>query len=157
MARYPIQVTDDAQRDSPAKLKTTAGKSKPVAPAPIPVPQTSQAQPQAQLGGTTPPTERELIRQKRLQRFSSGSAQHDVVERTTSGDSIQSPLLSPNVAGASSTANIPRLDSTPTAAAFEVGDMIQVDRPNSAPWYGVIQWVGTLPGHACPSAGVEMV
>ena len=40
---------------------------------------------------------------------------------------------------------------------FEIDDMIQVDRPDSAPWYGVIRWIGTLPGNTTLLAGIEMV
>ena len=43
---------------------------------------------------------------------------------------------------------------------FEVGDCIRVDRPDSAPWYGVIKWIGTLtlPGiGAAVTGGIEMV
>lgn len=169
--RYPIQATDDAQRDHPAKLKIaddaqrdSPAKLKTAAklpPAPAPGAQAAQAQG----GGTTPPTERDRIRQIRLQRFTSDTsdkpdsnlAQHDVVERTISTGSVQSPLLSPSVAATNFTADIPTLESRPSGSGFEIGDMIQVDRPDSAPWYGVIQWIGTLPGSSCLSAGIEMV
>ena len=49
------------------------------------------------------------------------------------------------------------LDSSPSGLGVKVGDMIQVDRPDSAPWYGVIQWIGNLPGSSSPSAGIDMV
>ena len=155
-ARYPIQATDDAQRDSPAKLKTTA--KSPPAPAPPPGAQASQGQ-----GAATPPSERDIIRQKRLQRFASDTSdksgssptQQDVGEQRISCGSVQSPLLSPSVAATMSTADTPTLDSR--SSGFEVGDMIQVDRPDSAPWYGVIRWMGTLPGGSSLSAGIEMV
>ena len=157
--RYPIQASDDAQRDSPAKLKITA-KSPSSAPAPPPGSQAAQGQ-----GGATPPSERDIIRQKRLQRFASdtsdksdsNSNQSVGIERTAFSGSVQSPLLSPIAAATSSTADIPTLDSRPSGLGFEVGHMIQVDRPDSAPWYGVIQWIGTLPGSSCLSAGIEMV
>lgn len=42
-------------------------------------------------------------------------------------------------------------------AVFEINDVIQVDRLESAPWYGVIRWIGTLPGQTTLSAGLEMV
>ena len=33
-----------------------------------------------------------------------------------------------------------------------------VERPDAAPWYGVIKWIGDLPGHPGePVAGIEMV
>ena len=48
--------------------------------------------------------------------------------------------------------------SSHSVGTFEVGDCIRVDRPDSAPWYGVIRWIGTLPGtSAAPLAGMEMV
>ena len=151
--RYPVQVTDDAQKDSPTKLKTTA--KSPTAP-PVPLPGTQAAQGQGK-GGATPPSERDHICQKRLQRFASDTSdtnpiQSGVVERTTSSGSVQSPVLSPSAAATSSTADIPA-----ESPGFEVGDMIQVDRPDSAPWYGVIRWIGILPGGSSPSAGLEMV
>ena len=153
--RYPIQATHGAQKDSPAKLKT-ATKS-PL----VPVPSLGAQEAQGQ-GGTTPPSERDIIHQKRLQRFasdtsdksSSNQAQRDVM---ASIGSVQSPLLSPSVALTDSTADIPTLDSQPSGVGFEIGDMIQVDRPDSAPWYGVIRWMGTLPGGSSLSAGIEMV
>ena len=44
------------------------------------------------------------------------------------------------------------------SADLEVGDCIRVERPDSAPWYGVIRWIGTLPGTStAPLAGMEMV
>ena len=53
------------------------------------------------------------------------------------------------------TSSAPAETSSPT---FEVGECIQVDRPDSAPWYGVIRWIGTLPGTStAPLAGMEMV
>jgi hypothetical protein len=45
----------------------------------------------------------------------------------------------------------------PSVMEFEVGKLIQVDRPDSAPWYGVIKWIGTLPGSTSLFAGLEMV
>ena len=152
--RFPVQVTDDAQRDSPAKLKTTAKSTAP----PVPLPGAQAAQGQGQ-GGATPPSERDHIRQKRLQRFTSDTSDTNptqgavsIVERTTSSGSVQSPVLSPSAAATSSTADIPA-----ESPGFEVGDMIQVDRPDSAPWYGVIRWIGILPGSSSLSAGLEMV
>ena len=142
---YPIQVTDDAQRDSPVKLKTTAKSTAP--PAPLSGAQAAQGQGQ---GGATPPSERDRIRQKCLQRFA--SAQGAVMELTTSSGSVQSPVLSPSAAATSFIADIPA-----ESPGFEVGDMIQVDRPDSAPWYGVIRWIGTLPGRNNLFAGLEMV
>ena len=155
MPQYPVQASDDAQRDSPAKLKTKS----PSAPQPLGA-QAAQGQ-----GGTTPPSERDIIRQKRLQRFSSDTSdksdcspvQGVVVERATSSGSVQSPLLSPSAAATDSTAGVPTLDSRPSGLQFEVGDMIQVDRPDSAPWYGVIRWMGTLPGSSIQIAGIDMV
>ncbi len=77
--RYPIQATDDTQRDNPAKLKIadndqkdspaklkTAAKSPP---APVPAAQAAQTQ-----GDATPPSERDLVHQKRLQRFASDTS-----------------------------------------------------------------------------------
>ncbi len=137
-----LRITDDNQRDSPAKLKTAAKSP----PAPAPAAQAAQTQVYS-----APPSGRDLIRQIRLQQFASDTAdksganptQHDVMERTMSTGSVQSPLLSPSMAALKS--------------KFEVGDMIQVDRPNLAPWYGVVRWIGILPGSSCLSAGIEMV
>lgn len=46
----------------------------------------------------------------------------------------------------------PRIADRP----FEVGDMVKVERKES-PWYGVVRWIGQLPGRAIISAGIEMV
>ena len=127
--QYPIQVIDDAQRDSPAKLKTTA-----LAPVPYPGAQAAQGKGQE---GTNP-------------------TQNAVIEQTTSTSGlVQSPVLSPSAAATNSIGDVPvTLDSRP---GFEIGDMIQVDQPDSAPWYGVIRWIGTLAGSITLTAGIEMV
>ena len=39
---------------------------------------------------------------------------------------------------------------------FEVGDMVMVEQKES-PWYGVIRWIGQLPGNPKSIAGIEMV
>ena len=39
---------------------------------------------------------------------------------------------------------------------FEVGDMVKVEQKDS-PWYGVIRWIGQLPGSSKRIAGIEMV
>ena len=100
------------------------------------------------------------IHQKRLQRFASDTSdtnptQNAVIEQTSSG-LVQSPVLSPSAAAATnSIGDVPiALDSR---QGFEVGDMIQVDRHDSTPWYGVIRWIGTLAGNITLSAGIEMV
>ena len=46
---------------------------------------------------------------------------------------------------------------SPTFGVFDVGDVIQVDRPDSAPWYGVIKWIGRLGEKKVLTAGIEMV
>ena len=146
------QASGDAHRDSPAKLKTTAkSPSAPVQPIGA-----QAAQGQGIRTGATPPSDRDIVRQKRLQRFASDTSdksdcnpvQGVVMERTASSGSVQSPLLSPSAAAT---------DSRPSGLRFEVGNVIQVDRPDSAPWYGVIRWMGTLPGSSILSAGIEMV
>ena len=154
--QYPIQVTSDAQRDSPAKLKTTA--KSPTAPVPFPGAQAAQGKGQE---GTMPLSEQDRIRQKRLQQFASDTSdtnptQNAIIEQTTSTSAlVQSPVLSTSAAATNFTGDVPvTLESRP---GFEVGDMIQVDRPDSVPWYGVIRWIGTLAGTTTLSAGLEMV
>ena len=155
--RYPIQASDDSQTDSPVRPK------KSTAPAPTP---TSTSQPSTNPASSTPPTERDFVREQRLKRFASSTSDKSnpdpdnlsPMERRTSDDPISSPLTSPSAA----TAGASYLQTTSNSCssnreAFEVGDCIQVDRPDSAPWYGVIKWIGTLPGSSVLSAGIEMV
>ena len=134
----PIQVSSDVQADSGTR------SSKP-APAPA----------------STPPTEREIIRLKRLERFSSEKSNPYPVhhtERMTSKDSVDSNPMSPSGAVAGEVSNSTQSSSTGlNEGAFEVGDLVQVYRPDSAPWYGVIKWIGTLPGTSAQLAGIEMV
>ena len=150
--RFPVQASDDSQTDSPVRPK------KSTAPAPAP---SSTTQP-----SSTPPTERDFVRQQRLKRFASNTsdksnpdpANLSPVEQENSSDCVCSPLMPPSAATAG--ASSPQSTSNSCSSnreAFEVGDCIQVDRPDSAPWYGVIKWIGTLPGSSVPSAGIEMV
>ena len=46
---------------------------------------------------------------------------------------------------------------SPNFGVFDVGNVIQVDRPDSAPWYGVIKWIGRLGEKKVLTAGIEMV
>ena len=39
---------------------------------------------------------------------------------------------------------------------FEVEDVVKVE-PKGSPWYGVIRWIGQLPGSSKRIAGIEMV
>ena len=144
-----IQVSDDVQSDSPVRSKTAPSA-------------TSKAS----------PDERDFVRQQRLKRFSSstsdksGSDIDQYGERRTSGDPV-----SPQSTGACFRAesSLPPLpcevmpdtnvisNRRESECKFEVNDLIQVDRPDSAPWYGVIRWIGNLPGAATQSAGIEFV
>ena len=103
--------------------------------------------------GHTPPTERDFVRQQRLKRFSSSASDksnsemvaYTTVERTTSHDSTGSSLQSPGavgVVGSSTEKTDVSSPLSPTFGVFDVGKVIQVDRPDSAPWYGVIKWIG---------------
>ena len=56
--------------------------------------------------------------------------------------------LQPNEGGPPHTTGLPR--------AFEVGDVVKVEQKES-PWYGVIRWIGQLPGNSKSIAGIEMV
>ena len=42
---------------------------------------------------------------------------------------------------------------------LEVGSLVQMpaSNPNKPPLYGVIRWIGTVPGIAGPVAGIELV
>ena len=44
----------------------------------------------------------------------------------------------------------------PADRPFEVGDLVKVEHKDS-PWYGVIHWIGQLPGSSKRIAGIEMV
>ena len=138
----PIQAGSDVQADS-----TCGTRSSKPAPAPAPA--------------GTPPTEREIIHQKRLERFSSEKSNPYPVhytEHTTSKDSVDSMPMSPSGAVAGEVSNSSKSSSTGlNEGVFEVGHLVQVDRPDSAPWYGVVKWIGTLPGASALLAGIEMV
>ena len=133
--RFLIQATDDVHTDSP--------KSTPATP--------------------NFPGEIEFIRQRRLKRFSSSTA--NVREQRESDDSllshlqphtrVDSALPSPPTAASCSHTSVTSDGSS--TFMFEINHMIQVDRPDSAPWYGVIRWIGTLPGFNTRLAGIEMV
>ena len=155
--RYPIQASDDSQTDSPVGPK----KSTALAPTPL-----STNQPSTNPTSSTPPTERDFVHQQHLKGFASSTSDKSnpdppnlsPVERKMSDDPIGSPLMSPSAATAG--ASSPQTTSNSYSSnreAFEVGDCIQVDRPDSAPWYGIIKWIGMLPGSSVPSAGIEMV
>ena len=147
-ARAPIQASDDSQPDGPVRPKATAVS--------------------ASVQGHTPPTERDFVRQQRLKRFSSSASDksnsemvaYTTVERTTSHDSTGSSLQSPGavgVAGSSTEKTDVSSPLSPTFGVFDVGKVIQVDRPDSAPWYGVIKWIGRLGEKNILTAGIEMV
>ena len=148
---------------------TTVSASKP----------SSQESPKASPTATTPPSDRDILRQQRPKRFSSSAS--DRSDTNTTGYSDQQTLHETPQAAATGFTEVPSPDGaavntgcqsvaesseTSTVSkpaegcSFEVGDCIRVDRPDSAPWYGVIKWIGTLtlPGiGSADSAGIEMV
>ena len=165
---------DDVRTDGPVRSKTaptTAGASKP----------SSQELSKASPTATTPPSERDFVRLQRLKRFSSSAS--DRSDTNTTGHSDQRTLdeapqeadtgsglvTSSSLNGAAVKTGgqcVPESSKTSAVTkpaercSFEVGDCIRVDRPDSAPWYGVVRWIGTLtlPGTgAAESAGIEMV
>ena len=132
---FPIQASDTAYIDSPARAKTAST--------------TLSVSTYASPSGT-------FIRQQRLKRFSLSASDKsnpaDIRRQRESDDSLESALPpSPTTSSFSYTS-----DASATCM-FEVDDMIQVDRTYPAPWYGVIRWIGTLPGYTTLSAGLEMV
>ena len=154
----PIQATcsDDAQTDSPVGLKTVTEKSNSSS-API----------------GTPPGELDFVRKQRLKRFASNTSDKsnsDQQEQLTS-TAISSPLSptgrSEALHDAVTTTTCSKSEnpddttvssrSSTTESTFEVNELIKVDRPESAPWYGVIRWIGALPGISGLFAGCEMV
>ena len=50
-----------------------------------------------------------------------------------------------------------RLQSDATPRSFEVGDMVMVERPDAAPWYGVIKYLGDPLSTGQTIAGLEIV
>ena len=50
----------------------------------------------------------------------------------------------------------PHTTGLPIDRPFEVGDVVKVEQKES-PWYGVIRWIGQLPGSSESIAGIEMV
>ena len=141
---------DDFQLDGPVRPKATLSAVS------------------ASVQGHTPPTERDFVRQQRLKRFSSNASDksnsemvaHTTVERMTSHDSTGSSLQSPGAVGVveSSTEKTGVFSPlSPNFGVFDVGNVIQVDRPESTPWYGVIKWIGHLGESTVVTAGIEMV
>ena len=158
----PSPSSDDVRSDGPFRSKTApAGSTSTSSPREkeLTATRSSKASPTA----STPPSERDFIRQQRLKRFSSSTS--DRSDTNSASCSEQRVLDSPprevadNVRPLSvRTSSATTETSTPSAATFEVGDCIRVERPDSAPWYGVIRWIGTLPGTStAPLAGMEMV
>ena len=113
----------------------------------------------------------EIIRQKRLQRFLSSNSDRSTasnvsserqVSRSSSTESSnlagleeidlgRSHLMSPQEKDLKKGSHHQKLEKE-----FEVGDTVKVNRdPN--PWYGVIKWIGQLPGVPERSAGIDMV
>ena len=45
----------------------------------------------------------------------------------------------------------------PADRPFEVEDLVKVERDKSSTWYGVVRWIGQLPGSSKYIAGIEMV
>ena len=76
----------------------------------------------------------------------------------TSGDGEQdSPPTLLTKEGDLSTSTTTDGNTKPLAdRPFEVGDMVKVE-PKGSPWYGVIRWIGQLPGSSKHIAGIEMV
>lgn len=76
---------------------------------------------------------------------------------TTSGDGEQEcppPLLLTKEGDLSTTTD--GNTKPPADRPFEVGDLVKVEQKDS-PWYGVIRWIGQLPGSLKCIAGIEMV
>ena len=104
----------------------------------------------------------EYVRRRRLERFKSnwsnisalsGSSSSDIQEWSSSGTSSFSEKLA---VSSSSLQQPPH--AHPLSCSFELDDMVMVERPDAAPWYGVIRWIGELPERqGVPVAGIEMV
>ena len=77
---------------------------------------------------------------------------------TTSGDGEQEcPPTLLTKEGDLSTSTTTDNNTKPLAdIPFEMGDMVKVE-PKGLPWYGVIRWIGQLPGSSKRIAGIEMV
>ena len=110
----------------------------------------------------------QYVREQGLKRFSSdpspllpGSSRETQrtlsTGSTTSGDGEQEcppPLLLTKEEDLSTTTD--GNTKPPADRPFEVGDLVKVEQKDS-PWYGVIRWIGQLPGNLKCIAGIEMV
>ena len=119
----------------------------------------------ASIHGNTPSTERYFVHQQRIKRFSSNASvksnsemvTHTAVKRMKICDSTGSSLQSPGAVGSSKDKSSVAFPLRPNVGVFDIGDVVQVDRPNSAPWYGVIRWIGRLGENEVLTAGIEIV
>ena len=110
----------------------------------------------------------QYIREQRLKRFSSdpsstlsGSPRETTralsTGSTTSGDGEQEcppTLLTKEEDLSTATDGNAKL---PADRPFEVEDLVKVERDKGSPWYGVVRWIGQLPGNPKRIAGIEMV
>ena len=96
-----------------------------------------------------------------MKRFSSDKSDSSLRETqrtfsTTTGDGEQecppTPLTKEGDLSTATDGNTMPLADIP----FEVGDMVKVESKGS-PWYGVVRWIGQLPGSSKCIAGIEMV
>ena len=107
----------------------------------------------------------QYLRQQRLKRFSSDKSDSSPLlpgipretQRTfstTSGDGEQE--CPPNLSLTKEEDLFTTTGGNTKPPAFEVGDMVKVEH-KSSPWYGVVRWIGQLPGSSKCIAGIEMV
>jgi len=122
----------------------------------------------------------EFIRQKRLERFSSGGSDkampgaaspERLVSRSVSTASNSSAVLeeheqtshgatplSPTSPQVKASLGNPPGPKAEVQTEFEVGDRVKVEqRGSSLPWYGTIKWIGEIPNVPKLTAGIEMV
>ncbi len=106
-----------------------------------------------------------MMRRKRLERFASNISNNsdssfgnenssNRAHRSSSGVEAPPPSLS------SAQGNTREENTVPVRSVcpFDLDDMVMVERPDAAPWYGVVRWIGELPDQpGQPIAGIEMV
>ncbi len=116
----------------------------------------------------TPETEQNMIRRKRIERLGSnlsnnsdGPGNEDPStrrERTSIPDAPPPSLVPGGVNASNLQENAAITVPAPSVCPFDLNDMVMLERADAAPWYGVVKWIGELPGHLEQiMVGVEMV
>lgn len=122
---------------------------------------------------TSQEDDRELIRRKRLERLVSGGADNPDSPKSESSQkpmlrsvsippnsSVLSEVMKPDsrelISNSPPVQSFKRSSSSPKMRQFEVGDLVKVEGAKKT-LYGVLKWIGSIPGVEGTLAGIEMV